>query len=192
VADTVVGPAKPGLEIAKDAMDVQQELAARSGGALRARAMAVAEFRERSIGLPPVRQDEGTGDHGPLHEACQRTRRSIQDHLEPHPASDARLYRTPLVKPLPSCHLAVNHDGMAREPPAARPDHLTPPKEKCREVKILARARGGRANLAHSLLFSTPRRPLSDKSKPPMRVGRKASGQGNRRPDGRATEERAR
>jgi hypothetical protein len=61
VADAVVGPAEPGLEVTKDAMDVRQELRRPLGGALRARAMAVAEFRERGIGLPPVRQDEGTG-----------------------------------------------------------------------------------------------------------------------------------
>jgi hypothetical protein len=48
--------------------------------------MAVAEFPQRSIGLPAVRQDKGPRDHGPLHEARQRARRGVRDHLEPDAA----------------------------------------------------------------------------------------------------------
>ncbi len=86
VPDAVVGAAQPGLEVAKDAMDVRQELGGPFGRALGTGAMAVAQLGEGGIRLPAVRQDEGAGGDGAFHEAHQRARRGIRDHVEPHPA----------------------------------------------------------------------------------------------------------
>lgn len=53
VPDAVVGAAQPGLEVAKDAMDVRQELGGPLGRALGAGAMAVAQLGEGGIRRQP-------------------------------------------------------------------------------------------------------------------------------------------
>src|SRR3546814_7148557 len=57
VHDAVVGAAEPGIEVAKDPVDLRQELRLPFGRALRAGAMAVAHVHERSI-----RSEEHTSD----------------------------------------------------------------------------------------------------------------------------------
>src|SRR3989442_815562 len=82
VADAVVGAGEPSLEVAKDPMDVRQELGRPGGGSLRARTMTVPQVAERGIGLPRIRQDESAGGDGALHEARQRARRGIRHDVE--------------------------------------------------------------------------------------------------------------
>jgi len=86
VADTVVSAAEPRLEVAKDAMDVRQELRGSLRSALRARAMAVAQICERGIGGPAIRQDRGAGGGGAFDETRQRAPRGIGHDLESHTA----------------------------------------------------------------------------------------------------------
>src|SRR3546814_11200326 len=54
VPDAVVGAAEPGLEVAKDPVDMRQELRRPFGSALRSVALVVAHVRGRRLGLPPV------------------------------------------------------------------------------------------------------------------------------------------
>ncbi len=49
VPDAVVGATEPGLEVAKDPVDMREELRRPFGRALRAGAMTVAHVRERGI-----------------------------------------------------------------------------------------------------------------------------------------------
>src|SRR6516225_3086434 len=103
VADTMVSTAEPRLEVAKDAMDVRQELRGSLRSALRARAMAVAQIYKRGIGGPAIRQDRGSGSGGALDETGQRAPRGIRHDLEPyaagglashfHRAHDQRLFQ---------------------------------------------------------------------------------------------------
>ena len=76
--DAVVGAAKPGREVAKDAVDVRQELGRLLGGALGPGAMPVAPIRQRRIRPPAIRQDEGAGRDSPLHQSCQRASRCVR------------------------------------------------------------------------------------------------------------------
>ena len=87
VTDAVVGAAKPGLEVAKDAVDVRQERGRPLGGALGPGAMPVAHVRQRRIRPPAIRQDEGAGRDSPLHESCQRASRCVRHNLEADPTS---------------------------------------------------------------------------------------------------------
>lgn len=86
VTDAVVGAAKPGLEVAKDAMDVRQEFGRSLRGALGPGAMPVAYGRQRRVRPPAIRQDEGAGRDSPLHKSCQRASRCVRYNLEAHPA----------------------------------------------------------------------------------------------------------
>ena len=75
-----------GLEvIVPDAVDVRQERGRPLGGALGPGAMPVAHVRQRRIRPPAIRQDEGAGRDGPLHESCQRASRCVRHNLEAHP-----------------------------------------------------------------------------------------------------------
>src|SRR5216684_3150 len=73
VTDTVVSATKPGLEVAKHPVDVRQELRRSLGRALCAGAMPVAHVRQRRVGPPAVRQDEGGGRDGARAEAAGTT-----------------------------------------------------------------------------------------------------------------------
>ena len=86
VTDAVVGAAEPGLEVAKDPVDVRQELRSPFGHALRAGAMPEAHARQRRVGAPAIRQDEGAGRDVALDESRQRGSRGIRHDLEAHPA----------------------------------------------------------------------------------------------------------
>lgn len=57
VADTVMSPAEPGLQVAKHTVDARQDLARPSRVALRTRSVAVAHLRERDVVFP------GIGEH---------------------------------------------------------------------------------------------------------------------------------
>lgn len=86
MADAVVGPAEPGLEIAEDPMHAREELRRPGRGALDSGAMPVAQVGEGEIPRPAIRPD----DRAPLDlggdEAGQRPARGVRDHLQPDPA----------------------------------------------------------------------------------------------------------
>src|SRR6266849_1197820 len=58
VTDAVMGAPQPGLEVAKDSVDVRQELRRPLGGALGAGAMPVAHVRQRRVSPPAIRQNQ--------------------------------------------------------------------------------------------------------------------------------------
>src|SRR6266849_3577908 len=84
VTDAVMGAPQPGLEVAKDSVDVRQELRRPLGGALGAGAMPVAHVRQRRVSPPAIRQNQGAERDRSLHESCQRARGRIRHGLEAH------------------------------------------------------------------------------------------------------------
>src|SRR5262245_21163015 len=86
VPDAVMGTAEPGLEVSKDAMDMWEQFSGPLGRALSARAVTIAQGGEGGVALPRIRQDEGAGGDGALHEADQRTPGGIWDDLKPDAA----------------------------------------------------------------------------------------------------------
>src|SRR6266851_1010389 len=86
VADTMVGPTEPSLEISKDPMNARQDLPGALGWALRPRPMAIAHARQRRVGTPTIRQDDRPGLDALLHESRQRAHRGVGHDLEPNSA----------------------------------------------------------------------------------------------------------
>ena len=150
-------------------MDVRQQLGGPLGRALGAGAMTVAQLRERGIRLPAVRQDEGAASDSALHEAGQRARRGVRDHVKPHTAGGLA----------PDFHCA--HDQrLVQELAAALEAGLVPPQVGLVDLDLLPqRLPLGVDHSAAELVQERPGRLVADPELPlqlhrrqPGRMGR--------------------
>jgi hypothetical protein len=86
VADAVVGPAEPGLEISEDPVHPREELRRPGRITLAPGAMTVAQVGEGEIPRPAIRPDDRPPVDLGGDEAGQRPARGVRDHLQPDPA----------------------------------------------------------------------------------------------------------
>jgi len=86
VTDAMMRARQPRLEIPKDPVDVRQDLPGPLRRPLGAGSMTEAHGRQRGVGAPAIREDEGARRNVVLHEPGQRASRGVGHDVETDPA----------------------------------------------------------------------------------------------------------
>ena len=71
VGDSMVRPAQPSLEVAKDSMNMRQNLVRPFGSTLRTRPMTVPQFGQRQVSFPAIGDDDRADGHVGSDKPCQ-------------------------------------------------------------------------------------------------------------------------